>query len=293
MITRDLDIRQRTWSAQEAFRHCERITSSHYENFPVASLFLPRDKRKYVCAIYAFARTADDFADESGLTPAERIESLNTWEEMLLECAEGTAHDPVFVALAETMDRFQIPVDLFRRLLQAFRQDVTVHRYETFEDLLRYCENSANPVGRLILLLFNYRSEQMAQLSDHICTALQLTNFWQDVRVDLDKDRIYIPLKDMRDFGYSEPDLLRRRFTDEFRRLLAFEIHRTRALYLKGRPLLSSVGKDLAFELRMTWSGGTRILEKLEGLNYDVFRHRPTLKLSDKINVLLRALSPV
>lgn len=293
MITRDLDIRQRTWSAQDAFRHCERITSSHYENFPVASLFLPRDKRKYVCAIYAFARTADDFADESGLTPAERIESLNTWEEMLLECAEGTAHDPVFVALAETMDRFQIPVDLFRRLLQAFRQDVTVHRYETFEDLLRYCENSANPVGRLILLLFNYRSEQMAQLSDHICTALQLTNFWQDVRVDLDKDRIYIPLKDMRDFGYSEPDLLRRRFTDEFRRLLAFEIHRTRALYLKGRPLLSSVGKDLAFELRMTWSGGTRILEKLEGLNYDVFRHRPTLKLSDKINVLLRALSPV
>ena len=195
-------------------------------------MFIPKDRRKYVCALYAFARTADDFADEPGLTPAERIESLNSWEERLNECVTGNAREPVFIALAETVDRFQIPPELFRNLLRAFRQDVTMHRYETFDDVLQYCQNSANPVGRLVLLLFNYRSDTMFHHSDSICTALQLTNFWQDIRIDIDKDRVYLPQEDMKEFGYTEEELMCKKFTPQFRRLLSFEVDRTRDLFI-------------------------------------------------------------
>jgi len=286
VLVRDVQISRRVWSSQQAFEYCEQVTRRHYENFPVASRFIPKDRRKHVCAIYAFARTADDFADEPGFTPAERIENLNHWEGMLLDCSQGSVNHPVFTALSETMDRFQIPVDLFRNLLQAFRQDVTVHRYNTFDDVLRYCENSANPVGRLVLLLFNYRSEAMAKLSDSICTALQLTNFWQDIGVDLQKDRIYLPLSDISEFGYTEHDLLLRRYTPEFRRLLSFEVERTRDLFAQGKALPDTVGRDLSFELRLTWNGGMRILRKIEQNNYDVFRHSPRLGVIDKLALL-------
>ncbi|HLF19940.1 MAG TPA: squalene synthase HpnC [Bacteroidota bacterium] len=291
MLTRDVDIRELSWSSQQAFRYCEKITYDHYENFPVASMFIPKDRRKYICALYAFARTADDFADEPGLTPAERVESLNSWEERLNECVSGNAHDPVFIALAETVDRFQIPVELFRNLLQAFRQDVTVHRYETFDDVLQYCRNSANPVGRLVLLLFNYRSDTMFHLSDSICTALQLTNFWQDIRIDVDRDRVYLPREDMREFGCGEEELLSKKFTPQFRHLLSFEVDRTRNLFIQGKPLLSDVGKDLSLELRMTWSGGMRLLEKIEQIDFDVFRARPTLTFADKLRLFF--VSPI
>ncbi|MBI3005457.1 MAG: squalene synthase HpnC [Ignavibacteriales bacterium] len=287
MLTRDVEIRRRVWSSQEAFLHCERLTYAHYENFPVASLLLPKDRRKYICAVYAFARTADDFADEPGLTPAERIESLNAWEEQLNDCLNGSARDPVFIALAQTIDRFHIPMDLFRNLLYAFRQDVTVHRYEKFDDVLQYCQNSANPVGRLILLMFNYRSEVMLQYSDSVCTALQLTNFWQDISIDAERDRIYLPLEDMRDFGYVEDDLLSKKFTPQFSHLLAFEVDRTRELFQQGKALLSEVGRDLSLELRMTWKGGMRILQKIERMNYNVFRIRPKLTFADTLGLFL------
>ncbi|MGH2567659.1 MAG: squalene synthase HpnC [Bacteroidota bacterium] len=298
MLTRDLHIEQRRWTAAEAFAHCERITRAHYENFPVASLFLPKDKRKYVAAVYAFARIADDFADEParrkagepGMTPAERIEALNDWEMQLLESYRGVARHPVFLALMKTVERFEIPVELFRSLLQAFRSDVTTERYETFEDVLAYCRNSANPVGRLVLLLFNYRSEELQKRSDAVCTALQLTNFWQDLSVDLQKNRVYLPQEDFHRFRYSEEELFRRSFTQEFRELMAFQVRRTDALFWQGKPLLDEVGKDLALELRLTWRGGRRILEKIKRLNYNVLTQRPILSWSDKASILISSL---
>ena len=288
MLTRDLKkISRRTWTVPQAFQFCERLTREHYENFPVASMVVPREKRPYVCSIYSFARIADDYADEPGLSTAERIDSLSEWEEQLIDSYRGHVHHPVFVALQETVNRFEIPIGLFSSLLTAFRSDVTTHRHETFDDVLGYCENSANPIGRLILLLFNYRSEGMMELSDSICTALQLTNFWQDVSVDLEKDRVYIPLDDIREFGYSEEQLLDRSYSPAFKDLMCFQVDRTQQMFQEGQPLLSQVGKDLKMELRLTWKGGMKILNKIEEDEYNVLARRPALSLFDKASILI------
>jgi squalene synthase HpnC len=291
MLTRyKKTLKKRSWTTPEAFQFCEKLARDHYENFPVASMLTPREKRPHVYALYAFARIADDFADEPGLSTAERIDSLVDWEEQLLEAYRGQAHHPVFIALSETVKRFEIPVDLFQALLMAFRSDVTTNRHETFSDLLDYCSNSANPVGRLVLLLHNYRSESMMDLSDSICTALQLTNFWQDVSVDLLKDRVYIPLEDLREFGYSEDELFGRKYTQAFKDLMCFEVDRTRDLFRDGYSLLSEVEKDLRLELRLTWNGGMRILSKIERSDYQVLTHRPALSLFDKASLLVSSL---
>lgn len=290
MLTRDFYIAQRSWSVDDAFRYCERLVRRHYENFPVASLCIPRDKRKYVASIYAFARVADDYADEPGMTPAERTEALNDWEEQLLLCGSGTAKHPVFIALARTIERFEIPLELLRNLLQAFRSDVVTHRYTTFEELLGYCAYSANPVGRLVLLLFNYRSEQLMKLSDSICTALQLTNFWQDVTVDLQKNRVYLPQEDLQRYRYTEEELFNRTWNPSFRRLMEFEVERTKHIFQQGRPLLNEVENDLRLELCLTWNGGMRILRKIQQLHYNVFATRPVLGLWDKVSVLISSL---
>lgn len=274
----------------EAFRYCEQMARRHYENFPVASLLLPRRMRKYVAAIYAFARVADDYADEPGLTPAERIDALNDWEEQLLLCTSGTARHPVFVALARTIERFELPIELFRNLLQAFRSDVIRNRYATFEDLLNYCTNSANPVGRLVLLLWNYRNEELMKLSDSICTALQLTNFWQDLSVDLERNRVYLPQEDLWRFRYGERELFDRVWNSSFRQLMSFEVERTEQIFMQGKPLLHEVGKDLRWQLRLTWYGGMRILHKIKRLDYNVFSTRPTHGWSDRFAVLLSSL---
>jgi len=274
----------------ESFEFCEKLAHHHYENFPVASRFIPADKRRYLAAIYAFARTADDYADEPGYTPAERIESINRWEEKLDQCYEGEATHPVFIALGETVDRFQIPTDLLRSLLSAFRSDVTTHRYETFEQVLEYCTSSANPVGRLVLLLFNYRSELMMMHSDTICTALQLTNFWQDVSVDLEKDRLYLPKEDLEQFGVREDEIFSRLPSTRFRKLISFEVARTERLFREGKPLLEEVGKDLRFELKLTWNGGMNILGKIKSQAFDVFQKRPHLSAVDKLRLFLRTL---
>ena len=284
-----LHIKHKYWSAEDGFRYCETIARSHYENFPVASRFIPKEMRRYVWTIYAFARIADDYADEPGFTLAERIDNLNQWEQYLDECYNGNPTHRVFAALAETVERFQIPCELLQNLLAAFRADVTVRRYETYEDILAYCRNSANPIGRILLLLLNYRSEVMMQLSDSICTALQLTNFWQDVSVDLRKDRIYLPLEDMEEFEYREEDLLNQNVNDHFYSLMAFQVQRTAELFVKGKPLLTLVGKDLSRELKLTWNGGTRILQKIHDLNYDVLTKRPTLTRLDKLRLLFRS----
>jgi squalene synthase HpnC len=277
------------WSSEDGFRHCEKIARNHYENFPVASRFVPKEMRKYVWAIYAFARIADDYADEPGYTLAERIDNLSQWEQNLTECYNGNPTHRIFAALAETVERFQIPVELLQNLLSAFRADVTVKRYETFEDVLGYCQNSANPIGRIVLMLFNYRGETMMQYSDSICTALQLTNFWQDVSVDLQKDRVYIPLEDLEEFDYSERDLFERKLNDNFRNLMAFEVQRTAELFVEGKPLLSKVDKDISRELKLTWNGGTGILQKIHKQEYDVLTKRPKLSTFDKLGLLFHS----
>ena len=284
-----LHIKGKYWSAEDGFRYCETIARNHYENFPVASSFLPKEIRKYVWTIYAFARIADDYADEPGFTLAERMDNMNQWEQYLDECYNGNPTHRVFAALAETVERFQIPIELFQNLLSAFRADITVKRYETYEDMLAYCRNSANPIGRLVLLLLNYRSETMMQFSDSICTALQLTNFWQDVSIDLQKYRVYLPLEELEEFGYSEQDLFNQKVNNRFCDLMAFQVRRTAELFAEGKPLLTMVGRDLSMELKLTWNGGTRILQKIHEQNYDVLTKRPALSKLDKLGLLFRS----
>lgn len=278
----------RPWDLEASFAFCTALAEGHYENFPVGSRFIPRAKRPYVHALYGFARTADDFADEARFEGV-RLALLDEWEELLRRCYQREASHPVFIALRETVGRFDIPIEPLRALLQAYRMDVLRNRHETFEDLLFYCRHSANPVGQLVLYLFGYRDRELHALSDAICTALQLTNFWQDVDVDRAKDRVYLPQADMARFGYSEEDLFSRRYTGAFVRLLRLEAERTWALFEQGRPLLRRVGRDLRFEMRLTWLGGTRILRGIEGCGFDVFSHRPTLNLWDKLSILAQA----
>jgi squalene synthase HpnC len=280
----------RHYSLDEAFEYCAAITNAHYENFPVASFFLPEEKRPYIQAIYAFSRTADDLADEMSRTKEERLKLLNEWEEKLLLCYEGHAQHPIFIALCETVKRLSLPLDLLRDLLSAFKRDVTQNRYETFEDLLSYCKCSANPVGRLVLMIFGYREEELFTLSDHLCTALQLANFWQDVAVDLKNDRLYLPLEDVENFGYSIQSWKHGIVDDNFRNLMNYEVKRTRELFYAAAELPSLVERDLQLELKLIWFGGMTILKKLEKVHYDVFHHRPRLKTNDKLWVLAKGL---
>jgi phytoene synthase len=281
-------------SVTEAFAYCERLARTHYENFPVGSLLIPRDRRRHVYSIYTFARIADDFADEgyeSG-EPAEsrRLAALDDWEQRLEDCYRGRADHPAFVALAETVRELRLPIQLFRDLLSAFKQDVVKRRYSDFDEVIDYCARSANPVGRLILLLFGYREESLRELSDCVCTALQLANFWQDVEVDIRKDRVYLPQNEMVRFGVGDDDLRGKRFSEGYAALLKFQVERTWELFNRGKPLANLVSGRLAFELRLTWLGGTRILKRIEELGYDTLNTRPRISTLDKIALLARAL---
>jgi squalene synthase HpnC len=276
------------YSLERAFAYCERMARGHYENFPVASRFVPARLRPYVWAIYAFARSADDFADESRYA-GRRAEALAYWEEQLHRCYHGEAEHPVFVALRETVDQCNIPIQPMQALLTAFDMDLTVNRYATFEQLLTYCAHSAHPVGRLVLYVFDYRDPALHNYSDDLCTALQLTNFWQDVGVDLAKDRIYLPEEDRKHFGVSDEMLYARLCTPQFKDLMRYQVARARALFERGRPLIDKVGSDLGFELAMIWRGGTTILDKIDAIGYDVFRRRPTLNAADKARMIARA----
>lgn len=282
-------------SVDTAYQYCELLARSHYENFPVGSFLIPRGLRKHFYSIYAFARTADDFADEGfgeGYAEQEdRLEMLAGWREMLRQAVAGRATHPIFIALGETQAEFHLPVTLFEDLLSAFTQDVTTRRYEDFEQLLDYCRRSANPIGRLILLLFGYRDEQLHLWSDDICTALQLTNHWQDIVIDLSKDRIYVPAEDLARFNLTEEDLKGGQAGDGFRRLMAFEVERTRGLFNSGRPLCSWVRGRLGLELRAVWLGGASILKRIEENGYDVFRRRPVITLTDKLRILFLAMT--
>ena len=276
-------------SVGESFRACEEIAFRHYENFPVASIFIPREKRKYVAAIYAFARTADDFADEEGYTAGTRMEKLTELERKLHDSANASVRDPLFIALGETIRRFDLPVECFENLLRAFRMDNEKKRYGNWIELLQYCLYSANPVGRLILRLFGYSGDEYTRASDAICTALQLTNFWQDLSIDVRRNRIYIPLEDLENFGCTQEDILKGRTHDNFKRLMGHEVAKTVALFDEGKTLTKLVGRDLQFQLKLTWLAGMKILKKIRRTNYDVFQQRPTISFWDKVSLVMGA----
>ncbi len=275
-------------SLREAQRFCARLAREHYENFPVASLLVPGRVRPAVQAIYAFARIADDFADEEA-HDGRRLQRLDEWEGMLAGCFRGEAIHPVFVALRDAITRHDLPPQPFHDLLAAFRMDVSVHRYADFDALLGYCRLSADPVGRLVLHLAGVRDAERLRRSDSFCTALQLANHWQDVAIDVGRDRIYLPAADRERFGVGEDDLRARRPTDGFRALLAEMVGRTRALFEDARPLCDAVSGSLRLELRLTWLGGRRILDRIEAAGFDVFRRRPTLGAADAPLLLWKA----
>jgi hydroxysqualene synthase len=283
-----LDPPEGPWSVSRAYEYCEEFARAHHESFPVASHFVPADLRPHLVALYAFARAADDFADEP-IYEGRRAEALDTWHEELHRCFHGEATHPVFVALADTMDRRELPIPPFEDLLSAFRADMEVRRYSTFSSLRGFTSRSADPVGRLLLALFGYRDAELVRFADEISTALQMTNFWQDIAADAARDHIYVPAEDLHFFGVTEAELKALKPTKAIRDLIRYEVARTRALFERGRPLLSRVGNDLKFELGLIWLMGMAILDKIEDADFDVFTRRPVIGTRDKARVLAKA----
>jgi squalene synthase HpnC len=275
-------------SVEEARQYCAHLARTHYENFSVATWFLPRRLRQHFFNIYSYCRISDDLGDEVG-DAAASLALLDQWQRELDACYEGSPKHPVFVALAETVREFDIPKHEFFDLLTAFRQDQTVTRFETFNDVLGYCHYSANPVGHLVLYLCGYRDSERQQLSDFTCTALQLANFWQDVSVDYAKRRIYLPLEDLRSFGVSEDDIARNRNTPEFVAMMKFEVDRAHDWFRQGLPLVGKVNRELAIDLELFTRGGQEILHAIEKQGYAVLGNRPAISKSRKLALVARA----
>jgi len=275
-------------SLEEARQYCERLAKSHYENFSVATRFLPKRLRQHFYNVYAYCRISDDLGDEVG-DPQQSLELLEQWETELNACYAGSPKHPVFVALAETVKQCSIPKHEFSDLLIAFRQDQTVTRFDTFNDVLAYCRYSANPVGHLVLYLCGYRDVERQRLSDYTCTALQLANFWQDVSVDYGKGRIYLPLEDLRRFGVTGDEIAGRRATPQFVAMMKFEVERARDWFARGLPLVKMVNRELAVDLELFSRGGQEILNAIERQGYDVLRARPEISKPRKLMLVLRA----
>jgi squalene synthase HpnC len=275
-------------SLEEAHEYCRRLARSHYENFSVATWFLPKKLRQDFLNIYAYCRISDDLGDEVG-DPAASLVLLDEWQSQLDACYAGAPRHPVFVALGETVRKFEIPKHEFSDLLIAFRQDQTITRFETFDDVLSYCRYSANPVGHLILYLCGYKDAERRQFSDHTCTALQLANFWQDVSVDYAKGRIYLPLEDLRRYGVTEPDLAQARNTPAFCEMMKFEVERAREWFERGLPLVKKVNKELAVDLDLFTRGGQEILNAIERQGFAVLGRRPVISKPRKLALVARA----
>jgi squalene synthase HpnC len=311
-------IPERAPSLADAQHYCERLARGHYENFSVATWFLPARLKQHFYNLYAYCRISDDLGDEVA-DKHEALRLLDQWEKELnatYECladdvASDSQHDdhdqidkfhssltvrnphgprhPVFVALRETIRQLDIPKGPFADLLVAFRSDQHNSRYETFEQVLGYCRYSANPVGRLVLYLCGYRDAERQQLSDYTCTALQLANFWQDIARDWDKGRIYLPLEDLRRFGVSEEDIAQRRATPEFLAMMKFEVTRAREWFDRGLPLAGKLDKELATDIELFTRGGQAILDAIERQEYDVLKQRPVISKPRKLGLVLRA----
>ncbi len=269
------------------------MSAGHYENFPVASLLVPRKLRPAVLAVYRFARAADDIADEGDAPSAARLADLERFERSLDAIANGElAHDEPFAALAKALREHALPIAPLRDLLSAFRQDVTTTRYPNLDSLLDYCRRSANPVGRLVLHLYRATSASNFAASDAICTALQLANFWQDVAVDWRNGRLYVPQDELARFGVTESDIEAARADSRWRELMRFQTARTRAMLESGRPLVRALPWRLALELAGVLAGGHRILDRIDRVGGDVFRQRPALARRDWTIVAWQALFP-
>jgi len=275
-------------SLEEAREYCARLARTHYENFSVATWFLPKRLRQHFFNVYAYCRISDDLGDEVG-DAAAALALLGQWQGELDACYNGAPKHPVFVALAETVQQFGIPKHEFSDLLIAFRQDQTVTRFETFEDVLGYCRYSANPVGHLVLYLCGYNDAERQQLSDYTCTALQLANFWQDVSVDYAKGRIYLPLEDMRRFEVSENDIRCGRNTQAFRVLMRFEVTRAHEWFQRGLPLAAKVDRELAVDIELFSRGGEEILRAIDRQDYAVLGNRPVISKPRKLALVARA----
>ena len=275
-------------SETEAREYCRRLARSHYENFSVASWFLPERLRQHFFNVYAYCRISDDLGDEVGDTAAS-LQLLDQWETELDACYEGHPRHPVFVALAGTVRKFEIPKHEFADLLTAFRQDQSITRYETFNDLLGYCRFSANPVGHLVLYLCGYGDSERQLLSDYTCTALQLANFWQDVSADFAKGRIYLPLEDLRRFRVSEESIRDGENTSAFCEMMKFEVERAREWFNQGTPLIAKVDRALATDIELFSRGGEEILNAIERQHYAVLGRRPTISKTRKLALVARA----
>jgi squalene synthase HpnC len=286
----------------DAYETCERLAYSHYENFPVASWLLPKGLRPHIAAVYAFARTADDFADEGSLSPAERHRRLDDWLARLRASvsadpqrfpADGADDeaDRIFEALGHTIRRHRLPLGLFEDLLSAFRQDITTTRYERWSDLLDYCCRSANPVGRIVLGIVGVDDQQVKRSSDALCTALQLTNFWQDLERDWKRGRLYVPRESLRACDAREEQLDRRTLDTAWVCALEAAAARTRELFALGRHVCDHAQGRLRLELRATWHGGMAILDRLQSSNFDVFTERPALRGRDALPLLWKAMT--
>lgn len=277
------------WTKDEAFAYCRRLAKAHYENFTVGSLFIPPSLRQHMYNVYAYCRISDDLGDETG-DPKKALELLNQWEKELYRCYQGSASHPVFVALSSTIQQFDLPKEPFWRLIQAFKQDQVKTRYQNFDEVVGYCVNSANPVGHLVLYLFGYRDKERQALSDYTCTALQLANFWQDIKRDLAIGRIYLPLDEMNRFNVKESDLSLPRAKPELKKLLAFQVERTRELFTKGSELVRQVEGWLKLDLGAFSEGGLAVLEGIEKIDYDVLATRPQVSRWAKGKILLNGL---
>ena len=299
----DRELVERGWSAlpaeyripeqpptlEQAREYCRRLATTHYENFHVASWFLPARLRPHFYSIYAYCRISDDLGDEVG-NREQSLALLDLWGRELDACYRGEARHPVFIALAETIRACDIPQKPFADLLVAFRQDQTVLRYATMDDVLEYCRYSANPVGRLVLYACGYRDPEMFRLSDFTCTALQLANFWQDLRADYVRGRIYLPLDEMRRNGVDEATIARRDPTPAFRELLRHEVNYARRMFAQGSPLIGLVDRELALDLDLFSRGGLEILHAIERREYDVLTARPVISKTRKLGLVVRAL---
>jgi len=272
-----------------AYEQCQKMAAAHYENFPVASLLLPPESRPHIAALYVFARTADDFADEDRYE-GRRIQEINQWEKSLKAALKGQKAPVPLQAFAHTIKTFQIPLSLPLDLLKAYRMDLAKKRYKTWKEVLYYCQHSANPVGRMVLYISNIRDEKRHRYSDSICTGLQLINFWQDTAIDLGRNRIYYPQAELKKAGVSEKDLLALKNSPAVQRLVKNAVDYTERSFQKGYPLLNQVLGRLQLELRATYLGGQGIISKIRKMDYNVLQNRPTWTNLDKASLAVKAL---
>ncbi len=316
-MTNHLTDTPQTWTREAASQYCANLARSHYENFTVGSRLIPREKLRHIYAIYAYCRTVDDLGDEAspdgpaGEAPeidtisllatrlatgqadlendvkSYRIALLDLWQAELESCYSGTPSHPVMVALQETIEVFDLPPDPFLKLIEANKLDQRSTRYPTYRDLLHYCDHSANPVGHLFLYLFGYRDAERQQLADATCTALQLTNFWQDVARDYEKGRIYLPLEDMDRFGYTTEELAQGEFTPAFRDLMTFEVGRAMDLFRTGTALVDTLDGVAKLDVALFTRGGVAVLEAIRNQRYDVLTRRPALSRTRKAGLFL------